>query len=52
MSSRSSGTLKRFFMRSQFSGISIGVETNWMPMPSLVVVSQTFSTAAPIPKME
>src|SRR5215210_3022550 len=52
ISSRSSGTSKSFFIRSQFSGISMGVETNCMPIPSSVVVSQTFSTAAPIPKIE
>jgi hypothetical protein len=44
--------LRSLTILRQFSGISIGVETNWMPIPSSVVVSQMFSTAAPIPKIE
>ena len=34
------------------SGNSIGVDTNCMPMPSSVVVSHTFSIAAPNPNTE
>jgi hypothetical protein len=46
------GTARSRFISSHFSGTSMGVETNWMPMPSSVVASQMFSTAAPMPKME
>jgi hypothetical protein len=46
------GTFRSLCSFCQFSGISIGVETNWMPMPMAAVASQMFSTAAPIPKTE
>ena len=48
MSSRSSGTCSNRSMRAQAPGTSIGNETNWMPIPSSVVVSHTFSIAAPM----
>ena len=39
-------------MRSQLPGTSMGNETNWIPMPTSTVVSQTFSIAAPMLNIE
>jgi len=52
MSSSSSGTSSSRTISSHAPGTSMGKEMNWMPMPSIVVVSHTFSIAAPIENTE